>query len=266
MKKVFLQAMFGDPHSWIQPYLDHLGRLEEFGWYWRIFTPNKLKTASRNVDIVPMALGEFDALVAKHCGVKVDNFLTRENVPSKLISDFYCAFGQIFQEYIKDAAFWGCTNFDICYGRLDRWLPDFLLSQYEIWSDDATPAINGIFTLFKNNEKVNNLFRLVPNWEECFTRHRPMAFDEIRMTDAMQKLEREGGLAWGYPRHFPHHSYDRLVMHRPIPHIYIEEDASLIEWFEDTTHPPMTKRHFGRELFLFHFSRTKRWPVGAKPA
>jgi hypothetical protein len=93
-----------------------------------------------------------------------------------------------------------------------------------------------------------------------------MAFDEIRMTDAMQKLEREGGLAWGYPRHFPHHSYDRLVMHRPIPHIYIEEDASLIEWFEDTTHPPMTKRHFGRELFLFHFSRTKRWPVGAKPA
>lgn len=266
MKKVFLQAMFGSPHSWIQDYMDHVARLEEFGWHWMIFTPNRLETPSKNVRIVPMTLAEFDVLVEKHTGVYVGNFLDGKNLPSKLISDFYCAFGQIFQDYIRDYDYWGITNFDIVYGRLDRYLPDSLIDAYEIWSDDATPAINGIFTLFRNEHRVNNLFREVPGWEDCFRIHRPMAFDEIRMTAAMQKVEKEGKLAWGYPRHFPLHSYDRLVMHQPSPRLYFEEDGALIEWYEDRTHPPSTKRHYGRELFCFHFSRTKRWPIGARPA
>jgi hypothetical protein len=62
------------------------------------------------------------------------------------------------------------------------------------------------------------------------------------------------------------HSYDRLVLHRPEPRLYFEDDGALIEWYDDYVHPPSEKRHFGREIPMFHFSRTKKWPVGVKPA
>lgn len=266
LKKTFIQCMFGSPHSWIEPYLAHFGKLEASGWYMKIFSPNTGLPTPPNIEIVPMTVEEYDELLFQRTGVKAGNFL-KNGVPSKLISDHYCAWGQVFQGYIKDSDFWAITNFDIVYGRLSKFLPDSELAKFDVWSDDAAPAINGIFSLFRNDEKTNNLFRYVPDWQTSFTVHRPCAFDEYQMTATMRRLAAEGITRWGYPEHFPMHSYDRLVMHRPEPHVYFEDDGALIEWYEDAAiSPPGTKRHYGRELPLFHFSRTKKWPVGRKPA
>lgn len=260
LNKTFVQCLFGTPHEWLDPYFAHFGRLGEFGWNMKVFTPHKFDVPP-NVEIIPMDLSEFDSLVEKYCGVNPRNHI-EGHAPKKLISDYYCAFGAIFQDYLKGVDFWGITNFDVVYGRLDRFIPDSILEDFEIWADEPT-GINGIFTLFKNMESINRLYRGVPGWEECFTTHQPCAFDEVRMTKLVRQLAAEDRILFGHPPHFPLHSYDRLIQHRPKPNLYFESDGALIERFEDSVSFPNEKGHYGREIFAFHFSSGKRWPVAA---
>jgi hypothetical protein len=260
LKKVFLQTQFGSPHAWTEQYFENFRRLAPYDWHLKVFTPNCWPGAD-NIEIVPMTLGDFDQLIERHVGVRVGNYLTGKGVPSKLVSDFYPAYGQIFQDYIQGFDFWGFTNWDMVYGRLDRYVPDELLETCDIWADDVN-AINGIFTLMRNNEYVNNLFRHVPDWAFAFTTHEPFAFDEIRMTEAVRKLADAGAVRFKYPHYFGNHSYDRLIQHFPEPNLYFAEDGGLIERLEDRgVCPPSTKNHYGREIMSFHFSRTKRWPI-----
>lgn len=260
LNKTFVQCLFGTPHDWLDPYFAHFGRLAEFGWRMKVFTPNRFDVPS-NIDIIPMELADFDSLVVKYCGVDPKNFMDG-HAPKKLISDYYCAFGQIFQDYLRGVDFWGITNFDVVYGRLDRFVTDAMLEGLDIWADEPT-GINGIFSLFRNDHRINNLFRQVPDWETCFKIHAPCAFDEFRMTSLVRALDAAGEIRFGHPLHFPLHSYDRLIQHRPVPNVYIESDGALIERFEDSVHFPNEKGHYGREIMSFHFSRTKKWPVAA---
>lgn len=264
LRKTFIQCLFGEPWPWTGAYLENFARLEASGWFMKVFTPNQFPVPP-NAELIPMTLGEYDGLVRKHVGVDPKNFINSRGVPNKLTSDHYPAQGLIFQDYLKDTDYWGVTNWDCCYGRLSKFLPDSELEKFEIWSDDPC-GFNGIFTLMKNTERVNNLFREVENWQHFFTVHQPCAFDEIRFSEVLRKAAAQGWVEWGHPEHFPLHSYDRLVMHRPEPHFYFEDDGALIEWYEDRVHPPSTKNHYGREVFLAHFSFAKRWPIGRKPA
>lgn len=260
LKKVFLQTQFGSPHPWTAQYLENFQRLAPDGWYLKVFTPNDLP-ASDNIEIVPMTLEKFDGLIEEYCGVRVGNFINGKGVPNRLVSDFYPAYGQILQDYIPGFDFWGFTNWDMVYGKLSHFVPDSLLETCDIWADDVN-AINGIFTLMRNTERVNNLFRYVPGWAQLFALHEPCAFDEIRMTATVRELADAGAVRFKYPRYFPNHSYDRLVQHLPEPNLYFTEDGALIERLEDPgVCPPSAKDHYGREIMSFHFSRTKRWPA-----
>jgi hypothetical protein len=216
-----------------------------------------------------MNLEQFDAKVLLNCQVNPNNFLNSIGLPNKLLSELYPAYGQILQDYTKGFDFWGFTNFDVVYGRLDHFVPDSLLEKSDIVSDDVN-AINGIFTLMRNNDAINNLFREVPGWKDQFQQHEPQAFDEIQFTIAVRKAAAEGRVRFTYPPYFGYHSYDRLPQHCPEPNIYFEPDGALIERFEDPNafmnqflNPKQT---FGREINLFHFSRSKRWPRMNPPA
>jgi hypothetical protein len=262
LKKVFLQTQFGTPHKWTEQYFANFRMLERYGWYLKVFTPNPWDSVD-NVEIIPMTLAKFDSLIEQQCGVVVGNYL-KNGVPSKLVSDFYPAYGCILQDYIKDFDFWGFTNWDCVYGRLDHFVPDSLLETCDVWADDVN-CINGIFTLMRNDTQTNNLFRFVPNWQRCFTIHEPYRFDEVRMTQTIRDLASTGKIRFKFPAYFPYHSYDRLVMHQPRPNLYFEPDGALIERLEDPGMPRdyicTPKGHYGREIMLFHFSRTKSWPI-----
>lgn len=268
LKKVILQTQFADPHPWTKQYLDNFKMLAPYGWHLKVFTPNPLPS-SENIEIVGMNLGRFDDLVEQYCGVHPRNYLNAQGFPSKLLSDFYPSYGQIFQDYTKGFDFWCFTNWDIVFGRLDHFVPDSLLETADIVSDDVN-AINGIFTVMRNDDKTNNLFREVPNWQGQFQSHEPQAFDEIQFTMAVRKAAAEERVRFRYPPYFGYHSYDRLTQHMPEPNIYFEPDGALIERFEDPNADRNRflnpKQTFGREIPLFHFSRTKKWPVMKTPA
>ena len=163
MKKVFVILMFGKPFPWIDKFIDSVQHLEKYGWCWKIFTPNKFESKG-NVEIVPMTIDEFNLLVEKKTGITPLTYITDKGIPSSHVTDYMVAYGKIFEDYLK-CDFWGMMGGpDIVFGRLDRFLPDSFLEDCDIFTDDVK-AINGCFTLFRNTEEINTLFKKIPNWE-----------------------------------------------------------------------------------------------------
>lgn len=259
IKKVFIQTQFGEPHAWTQEYVDHIQKLEKYGWYWMTFTPNKMESKGNHI-VVPMTLEEFDELIYKKLGLRAGNYLDN-GVPHKFISDYYPAFGLIFQDYLKDYQYWGHTNWDIVYGRLDKFLPDLELEKYDIWTDNVN-SLNGIFSLYKNETYINSLFMEVVDWKNIFIRHKLFGMDEYHMTDVLNKASKEGRIRYGHPQYYALHSYDRLEQHVPDVKLEMKEDGSLFELFKDTAPPNWIHAtpFPGREIAYFHFIRTKSWP------
>lgn len=256
LKKVFLQTQFGSVHPWAHEYIENFRSLAKDGWYLKIFTPNGYSNMPENVEICSMTLADFDKLVKEKTGQEPENFFSAETGnPDKFVSDYYPAYGLIFEEYIKGFDYWGHTNWDVVYGDLSKFLPDSELQKYDIWADDVN-AINGVFTLYKNNKEVNNLFRNIAGWQKMFTEHKLFGVDELEMTKVAQNIEKYGHFVFGYPHPYFLHSHDRFIQHTPEPKLNRTLDGKLYELFEDT----ITHQVSGKEIMYFHFSRTKKYP------
>lgn len=262
---MFLLTQFGPPHAWTDQYLAHIRTLEPYGWYWKIITPHPYPSGG-NVEILPMDFHEFDDLVAKRTGVVTGNHLEPSGLPAKLTSDYYPAFGDIFEDYLTTFDYWSITNWDVVYGRLDHFLPDRELETWDIWSDDNR-HINSLFCFYRNIGWINRLYRDVPRWKDCFRYDgRPLVgFDELHFDHHVRALADRQQVSFGHPPYGPLHSYDRLIQHLPHPNIKLLPDGALIECFEDP-HPPLQgyapwPGFFPREIMYFHFIRTKRWPL-----
>lgn len=274
IKKCFILTQFGEPHSWTNEYFENVSRLGKYGWSWKIFTPNTYKKIPTNVEIIPMTADQFNNLVANKVGVRPQMFVTNMGVPSVHVTDFCVAWGKVFEDYLKGFEFWGIPNWDIVYGRLERFLPDIELEDCDVWSDDVN-TINGIFTLFRNRDDINVLFKEIPNWREKFaqkpcprclgvgTQHTLFGTDEYDMTNVMRELASEGLTRFKYPLHYPLHSHDRLEQHFLDVKLELKKDGSLWELFEDMNPPNWihSRKFLGKEIAYFHFLRTKKWPL-----
>jgi len=266
LKKVFILPQFGPPFAWTEEYLAHIATLAPYGWHWKILTPHGYRSKSGNVEIVPMSFADLDARVTAVTGIETGNFLDAAGLPAKLVSDYYPAFGEIFADLLTDCDYWSVTNWDVLYGRLDHFLSDETLAQYDIWSDDYR-HVNSLFCFYKNEARINRLYRRVPFWESLFGYHGiPLfGFDEIHFDGLVRELADAGEIRFGHPPYFSLHSYDRLVQHQPTPNLAIAPDGALIECFDDhhpmLAHYPPWRGMFGREIMYFHFLSTKRWPA-----
>ena len=243
---MFLQPLFGEPYAWTQKYLDNISQVK--GWEWKIFTPHKL-WGSKNTEIIKMDLKGFDQLVKKATGIDPKNYLDGP-VPHKNLTDYYPAYGHIFSSYIKDYDYWGHTNWDCVYGRLSHFLPDSELIKAKIWADESN-EVNGTFSMYRNKVEINTLYQEVNGWQKAFTEHKLFGFDET--TFSKHAVEHEYVTT---PKNYPFLSYDRFPQHIPSPRLEYK-DRRLYELFEDT----VTGRTIGKEIFFFHFSYTKKWPL-----
>ena len=270
MKKVFILTQFGTPHSWTQQYLDNVAHLEKDGWYWKIFTSNTYERVPSNVEVIPMTTDQFNDLTEKKLGIRPNIYMTEKGVPSVHVTDFCIMWGIIFEDYLKDADYWGMPNWDCVYGNLSKFIPDSEIEQSDVWTDDVA-TINGVFCLFRNTPEVNSLFKMEANWQDvvaqkpcpacCGTAidHMLYGSDEYGMTTIM----RRSTFRFKYPPYYPMLSHDRLEQHVPNVKLSMKADNSLWELYGDTKSPNwIHERPFiGREIPYFHFIRTKTWPL-----
>ena len=103
------------------------------------------------------------------------------------VHDYRCALGFLYQEDIKDYDYWGTIDFDMCFGEVNKWFPDDMISQYDIVSNHDT-YVSGPFSLYKNSKPVNELF-LQTHWGQYLMKPETNAWVE---NDFSRLLEGSG--------------------------------------------------------------------------
>jgi len=123
-----------------------------------------------NVRFIPSTLQEVNE--------KINSVLQAEVplTPRKLC-DIRPAYGKVFQEYIKEYDFWGFCDVDIVWGDIRKFVTNEMLSNYDIISS-RKEALSGHFTIFRNNDQLNNYYKTIPNFNYLIEQKRYMWAEE----------------------------------------------------------------------------------------
>ena len=77
------------------------------------------------------------------------------------------AYGEIFKEDIKIYDFWGFADLDIIWGSIESFIDDNKLNRFDILTS-REKNIAGHFTLLRNTNKINKLYKKVPDYKTFF--------------------------------------------------------------------------------------------------
>lgn len=146
---------------------------------------------SGHLKMIPMTLTQFNELASQKLEMPI-------NVSwGYKLAELRPAFGIIFDDYLKNYSFWGYCDLDIIFGKISNFITEDILLTYDVITASEIQLV-GHFTLFRNNEIVNNLFRQTEDYIKVFTDnsnqydfdescHRfyghPLSFDELKKTD-----------------------------------------------------------------------------------
>lgn len=103
-------------------------------------------------------------------------FTASLNHPYKFC-DFRPALAYLFPEIIKGYDFWGYGDIDVIYGSIRNFLTTSILDSYDVISvrHDFLP---GAFSIFKNCQTVNELFKKSKDFIKVFSSSKHYCFDE----------------------------------------------------------------------------------------
>ena len=164
--------------------------------------------------------------------------------------------GVLFEDDLKGYDFWGHFNLDCVYGRLSHWLPDEFLANVDIFGNDPG-AICGPFTLYRNCELVNQLFRSVPSHLANLRSGEFWGWDEQEFSQTVNRKALTGNIrfasaflqAHDHMTAAHHCLATNLHVHGTTP-VHFRDDGALID---NVT---------GQEIMMYHFNQTRKWPVG----
>jgi len=142
-----------------------------------------------NVYLLYRSMQEVNVLIAEKLSLPVDIKYGYK------FCDFKPAYGLIFSDILKDYDFWGHCDIDIIFGDIREFIIPELLDNYELISV-RHDWLSGCFLLYRNNEKLNTLFRESRDWQKVFTEDKHYCFDETNFkhddfTDGKTYLEVE---------------------------------------------------------------------------
>jgi hypothetical protein len=106
------------------------------------------------------------------------------------ICDIKSAFGDIFSEEVKNYDFWGHCDMDVIFGKVRSFMTADLLNKYDMIT--TRKKIAGHFTLFRNNNYINNLYKKHDDYEMVFTSKGRYHYDENRITEVIQSELKAG--------------------------------------------------------------------------
>ncbi len=103
------------------------------------------------------------------------------------LCDFKVAYGEIFEEELKEYDFWGHCDLDIMWGDIRQFITEDILEKYD------KIGFQGHSTLYKNSKEVNSRYRNkidgIPSYKEIFTNTKGFCFDENVICDIYDKLK-----------------------------------------------------------------------------
>ncbi len=157
---------------------------------------------------------------------------------SPKVWDYRCALGLLYEEELKDYDYWGHVDFDMVFGDPDKFVPDSLLQQLDVYSSHHE-YVCGCFSLYRNVDAVNTLFQNVKNWKNNMIYPEANGWVEMDYSRALE----QSGLSYMY-------TFNQGMPWTNKP-ILAKKDGKLFQQIDTTWH----------EIMFFHFRHSKRWPL-----
>lgn len=138
---------------------------------WLIFTDDHTEYSyPNNVKVTYMTFDDMKNKIQK-----IFDFPVSMERPYKLC-DYKVAYGEIFEEELKEYDFWGYCDLDMMFGNIRHFLNDDIFEKYEKIGDQ------GHSTLYKNNPEVNARYKEHIDedepYETVFSTDKSFGFDE----------------------------------------------------------------------------------------
>jgi len=130
-----------------------------------------LKSVSSNIRFIYKTLSEINQIAKKKLELPV------QITTGYKLCDFKPTYGILFSELLKGYDFWGHGDIDMIFGNIRNFITDELLNTYELISV-RHDFLTGQFLLFRNNDKMNNLFTLSRDYKKVLSSDRHYCFDE----------------------------------------------------------------------------------------
>ncbi|WP_317146498.1 DUF6625 family protein [Endozoicomonas sp. 8E] len=180
-KVILLSNYFGRWPFWIDFFFESCRRNTNYTWI--IYTDCVIPdSVPNNIIFRPTSFEEYCHLVSKKLKI---NF--RPSNPYKLC-DIKPALGYIHSDDLHECDFWGYTDIDVIYGRLETFFTPEKMSKYDIISSGFR-RVWGFLCLLRNSSEVKSLFKKVPDWKEKFEDCNHKAFDEKDFSDLFVKCK-----------------------------------------------------------------------------
>lgn len=176
---ILIIPYFGKWPIWFDAYLCSIKTNPTINW----LCPTDCKIPKehpKNITFLPTTLDELNKHVNKVLEVKVP-------LSPRKFCDLKPAYGDIFNEHIKDFDFWGICDMDIIWGDIRKFITPKLLIDYDIICS-RPEAISGHFNLFRNSENLNTFYKSIPNYKKLFLEPKFMWFDEVVLTNHLKHL------------------------------------------------------------------------------
>ena len=241
LKKLMIRTWRGPLPEWTPQFRIATSRLSEYGWDFIIVD---------NWDSV-------ESRIKSKFGIDLP-----PNLDTRKAGDYDPLLGVLFEEELKGYDFWGHFNLDCVYGRIDRWLPDAFLG-VDIFGNDPG-AVCGPFTVYKNCEKVNQLFRGVNNvydpgdWKGNLKSPTFYGWDEGHFSHHVHNSALNGEIifASGFFQAHDHLTND----HRRLANDWKAGVIAMgpVRILPDGT---LVDNVTSREIMMYHFNQTRKWPV-----
>lgn len=148
MKKIAVIALwFGPMRDYLRLWTRSLKANDDYNFL--LFTDQEIDRSDIpvNLEVIKLTLDDLKATIRQRLNINPTFEFSYK------LCDFRPAFGELFAPYLKDYDFWGYCDVDLMFGRLSNFVTDDILSSYKkIFS-------RGHFTLYKNEERINTLYR-----------------------------------------------------------------------------------------------------------
>lgn len=136
-----------------------------------------------NVEIKPTQLHEFNLRCSDTLGTRIEvqpTFLPK-------LSDLKPAYGLIFADDLRPFDFWAYSELDIIWGDIRHFMTDSLLAEHDLVSARHY-ELAGHFTLFRNTERMNRAFEIIPEAVRAMAHPRHFRLDEREFTNQLLVL------------------------------------------------------------------------------
>lgn len=161
LRKKFIIPWFGKYPDWLNKWVSNMEMLKPFGYDYEIFS---------NLELFKNKIRErleIEPIIEEGSGKPWD---------------YRAMLGVLFEEELRGYDMWGHTDFDCVYGNPDHFIPDSFLEKYDIYANHID-YVSGPWSLYKNCEKVNNLFRKC-DWKKYVLNPEPTGWVEMEFTEA----------------------------------------------------------------------------------